>query len=104
MKEQLKHIIQQTLNSTEGMQRAEAPSFLYGRMMERMKQHVPEPVYYGGRVLFRFAMMVVVVMLINMVSIKVLKQNSKQQVSDHVGMQQVAQEYFGFENTNPYNY
>jgi hypothetical protein len=55
-------------------------------------------------VLFRFAMMVVVVMLINMVSIKVLKQNSKQQVSDHVGMQQVAQEYFGFENTNPYNY
>ncbi|MES2560570.1 MAG: hypothetical protein V4590_12570 [Bacteroidota bacterium] len=99
------HIIDETLKSIDGMKRAGASPFLYGRIMERMKQQLPAPVYYTGKVILRFALAVMLVASLNVISVRVLKKQTKPQpLNEEMELQRMAQEYFGFENTNGYIY
>ncbi|MES2778398.1 MAG: hypothetical protein V4651_00740 [Bacteroidota bacterium] len=99
------HIINETLNSLDGMTRAEASPFLYGRIMERMKQQLPAPVYYTGKAIIQFALAVVLVASLNVISVKTLKKQQKPHpMNEEMELQRMAQEYFGFENTNSYMY
>lgn len=99
------HIIDETLNSLDGMKRAEASPFLYGRIMERMKQQLPAPVYYTSKAVIQFALAMVMVASLNVISVSSLKkQIPKQPINEEMELQRMAQEYFGFENTNSYMY
>ena len=98
-------IITETLNSLREMKRAEASPFLYGRIMERMKQHLPTPVYYTSRVAIQFALAMILVASLNVISVRVIKtQNKPQPMNEEIELQRLAQEYFSFENTNNYTY
>lgn len=100
------HKINETLNSLNGMKRAEASPFLYGRIMERMKQQLPAPVYYTSKAVIQFALAVLLVASLNVVSVRSLKkqQRPQQPLNEEMELQRMAQEYFGFENTNSYMY
>lgn len=100
------HLINDTLNSLDGMSRAEASPFLYGRIMERMKQQLPAPVYYTGKAIIQFAMAMLLVASLNVISVRSLKKQHKphQPMNEEMELQRMAQEYFGFENTNNYMY
>jgi hypothetical protein len=99
------HIINKTLNSLEGMKRAEASPFLYGRIMERMKQQLPPPVYYTGKAVIQFALAILLVASLNVVSVWSLKkQHAPKPMNEEMELHRMAQEYFGFENTNGYMY
>lgn len=96
-------IIDHTLNSITEMKRAQASPFLYGRVMERIKQQLPAPVYYTGKVVIQFALAAILVVSLNVVSVRLLKsQHKPQQLSEEAELQRMAQEYFGFENNNTY--
>lgn len=99
------HIINETLNSLDGMKRAEASPFLYGRIMERMKEQLPAPVYYTGKAIIQFALATVIIASLNVVSVKTLKKHQRPKVmNEEMELHRMAQEYFGFENTNGYMY
>lgn len=99
------HILDETLNSLKGMRRAEASPFLYGRIMERMKEQLPAPVYYSGKVVIQFALAMLLIASLNIFSVSVLKTKGKPQpMNEEAALNGLAQEYFGFENSNAYAY
>jgi hypothetical protein len=99
------HLINEALNSVEGIQRAEASPFLYGKIIERLKQQLPEPIYYSGKVIVRFALAMLVIGSINALTVRIVKQQTTvPQLNEQMELNRLAQEYFGFENTNAYTY
>lgn len=93
MKNTNKHI-DKTLASIEGIKRAEASPWLYGKIMHRLKE-LPTPVYYTGKVLFRLAMIAVFVCVINATTVKLLTQSATIKINEVDQLQQMANEYFG---------
>lgn len=103
MKTPAEHI-ERTLQSLEGMQRAEASPFLFGRIMDKLKQELPEPVYYGTKMLVRFALTILVIGAVNAVSVRIAKNQTLPAVDENTQLQQAAQEYFGVTDLNNYMY
>ncbi len=66
MKEQLRHKVEETLNSLDDLQRAEANPFLYGRIRNRLesyKEVISKPIAW------RMAIALGIVALVNIISI-----------------------------------
>jgi hypothetical protein len=101
MKTNNEHKIEKALHSAEGMQRAEASPFLYGKIMARLKQHLPEPVYYTAGVMVRIALAALVIGLFNSVTVKILKKPVY--TDENIQLMWVAQEYFGEGEVTDYN-
>lgn len=100
----MKNNLDDILNSTEGMQRAQASPFLYGKIMEQLK-HLPQPVYYTGKVLVRVAFAMMLIGALNAITLRAVnKQTAPRAVNEEMELHRMAQEYFGFENTNGYLY
>lgn len=85
--------IKQALDSTDGMMRAEAPPFLYGKITERLKQVLPEPVYYTTRAVVRLALAMLLITALNAVTLKSVKKPGV--INEDELFTGVAQEYFG---------
>jgi hypothetical protein len=86
---------EKAMSSIEGLMRAEASPFLYGKIMEQLRQ-VPAPVYYTGRVILRFAMAILLLATLNAAIIRTFHRpvaGNEEQL-----MQGLAQEYFGAES------
>lgn len=94
------HRIKKAMESTNGMNRAEASPFLYGKIMTRIRESIPPPVYYTGRVIIRFAMAMLLVAALNAATVGILKKPAS---TDDAQLQQIAKEYFGNE-MNGYTY
>lgn len=93
MKNTDKHI-NQAIASIEGIKRAEASPWLYGKIMHRLQQ-LPAPVYYTGKVLFRLAVAAVFIGVINVTTVKLFTQSATIKTSEADQLQQMANEYFG---------
>lgn len=103
MNNQPEHI-NRTLQSVEGMQRATASPFLFGKIMDKLKQELPEPVYYGTKMVVRFALTVLVIGALNAASVRIAKNQVSPAVDENTLIQKAAQEYFGLEDNLNYNY
>lgn len=90
--------IDYTLSSFDGIERAEASPFLFGRILERMKKESPI-VYYSGKKVLQFALAALFLISMNIFSVLLLKKQTKPKVNEQLQLNQVAQEYFGSENT-----
>lgn len=85
--------VERAMQSVDDIKRAEASPFLFGKVMMRLQQHVPEPVYYTGKMILRVAMMLTVVVGLNAVTI-VKQKPSKQVMNEEMELIKLAQEYF----------
>ncbi len=97
--------VERAMQSVEGIKRAEASPFLFGKILMKLEQHVPAPVYYSGKMILRFAMMLAVVVGLNTVTIiksKPLKPKQAQGINEEMELMKLAQEYF--ETDNLYQY
>ena len=103
MKLGIPHKIEKSLQSIEGMQRAEASPFLFGKIMGRIKQNVPEPIYYTTTVVVRFALAVLIVGMLNGLTVSILKRSANTTINENEALMNIAQEYFG-EQTTQYIY
>lgn len=100
MKRAATHRIEKAMESMDGIQRAEASPFLYGKILERIRENIPVPVYYTGGVILRFAMAMLLVAALNALTVGILKRPAVDEDSRH---QELAREYFGDES-NGYTY
>lgn len=99
------HILEDTLNSLRGIKRAEASPFLYGRIMERMKEQLPAPAYYSGKIVIQFALAMLLIASLNIFSVSILRtKGNTQPINEEAALHGLAQEYFGFDNINTYAY
>lgn len=98
------NLVDKTLSSIEGINRAETPPFLFGKIMHRIKTATPEPVYYTGAWLIRTAVTSVVIITLNALTIWVVNHQPKQQVNEQMELHKFAQEYFGNDNVASYYY
>lgn len=96
--------IERALQSIDGMERAEASPFLFGRIMDKLKQELPEPVYYGTKMVLRFALTVLVIGVLNAASVRIAKHQASPAVDENTLIKQAAQEYFGLEDNYNYSY
>ncbi|MES2689506.1 MAG: hypothetical protein V4658_03840 [Bacteroidota bacterium] len=88
------HKISKAFESIDGIQRAEASPFLYGKIITRIRENIPAPVYYTGSVLIRFAMAMLLVAALNAATVGILKRPA---ANDDAQLRQLAKEYFGNE-------
>jgi hypothetical protein len=93
MKTTGEHKVEQTLGSTDGMMRAEAPPFLYGKIAARLKQVLPEPVYYTTRAVVRLALALVLMTALNAITVKTIKKPGG--ITEEQSLTGIAREYFG---------
>jgi hypothetical protein len=68
MTENTLHKIEKTMQSLDGMERAKANPFLYGKIMHRLRNGNFEPVY-NQQVVLRYALVVLLLTMVNVVSI-----------------------------------
>lgn len=89
-----------TLSSIDGIERAKANPFLYGKIMSKLKANHME-VIYTGKMVFKVAAMVVFILSLNLVSIVHRKKISSQKVK--ASIEEFAKEY-SIDNYNFDNY
>jgi hypothetical protein len=90
--------IDKALQSLNGMKRAEASPFLFGKIMHKLSTQVPEPIYYSGKMILQFAMMLAVIISLNFITLKNHRKMKQPMISDESAIIQVAQEYFETDN------
>lgn len=98
------NLVDKTLTSIEGMNRADAPPFLFAKIMHRIKDVTPEPIYYTGTWLLRFAVAGVVIITFNATTIWLINHQPQKQVNEQMELHKIAQEYFGNDNVASYFY
>jgi len=101
MKPDVAHEVDQTLRSIEGISKAEAPPFLYGKIMERMKQPLNAPVTTPVWV-FRLAMAVILLFLLNLFSVSWMSYDNRPQHKATDPAHIITEEYFGGETLYTY--
>jgi hypothetical protein len=97
MKPNFEHNVNKTLQSLDGIERAESNPFLYSKIMNRMQSQKKEYVYQG-KVVFRFALLVVVLAGINFYTIYQKEKSVKEKIISEA----FASEYFN--NTKTFEY
>ena len=90
--------IEKALQSLNGMMRAEASPFLFGKILHKLSTQVPEPVYYSGKIILQFAMMIALIISLNFITLKSHKKIKQPEITDESAISQVAQEYFESDN------
>ncbi|TAE86007.1 MAG: hypothetical protein EAY81_06050 [Bacteroidetes bacterium] len=96
--------IKRTLQSIDRIERAEASPFLFGKIMDKLKHELPEPIYYGTKMVVRFALTVLVIGALNAASVHIAKKQVPPALDENTLIQKAAQEYFGLEDHFNYNY
>lgn len=91
------------MESIQDIKRAEASPFIYGKIMEQLK-YLPAPIYYGTSMILRWATVMVILGVLNIVTLKNVRTKSKTEPSNQQGLDAMAQEYFGFQQSDKYNY
>lgn len=87
MNKELQQKIEQTLNSLEGIRQAEAPPYLYSKIMNRLQ---PAEAVFQTRIALRLVAALVVVLLLNAFTLQALNRSEK---GEKETAQAVAQEY-----------
>lgn len=98
MKPNLQEQIEQSMKSLNGMTRAEASPFLFGKIMHKLSRQLPEPVYYSNKMLLRLAAMILFVLSLNIITVTRYKRNTTKKVNEDTQILVVTQEYFETDN------
>lgn len=98
MKPTLQEQIEQSMKSLNGIRRAEASPFLFGKIMHRHSNQLAEPVYYSGKMLLRLAAMILLVLSLNIITVTRYKKNSTKKVNEDTQILMLTQEYFETDN------
>lgn len=88
-------LIDKSLQSIDGIKRAEASPFLYAKIIHLLKSKMPAPVYYSGVWLARLTFAVVLIISINTFTVWVVTHKTTPAINEHVELQKMAIEYFG---------
>jgi hypothetical protein len=87
--------IQQSLNSTKGISRAQASLFLYGKIMQRIQQPFSEKAYYNSKTITRLALALILLFVINIFTIQRVKIKTPPSFNDQSTVNKLTDEYFG---------
>ena len=98
MKHYTNHNIEKALQSLNGINRAEASPFLFGKILHKLSTQVPEPIYYSGKMIVQFAMMIAVIISLNLITLKSHKKMKHPVITDESTIIQIANEYFETDN------
>lgn len=88
-------LIDKSLQSIDGIKRAEVSPFLYAKIIHHLKSNIPAPVYYSGVWLARLTFAVVLIISINTFTVWVVTNKNKPEINENVALQKMALEYFG---------
>lgn len=103
MKNQTK--IEKSLNSLEGMAKAEPSPFLYGKILQRLQRPIDVEAYLPNSWLARLALGVVLVVLLNVVTLWVSTDTKKPKpINEQMELHKLSQEYFGGNEPASYFY
>ncbi len=97
MNKNIEHNVNKTLQSLDGIERATSNPFLYGKVMSRMQAKKTEYIY-NGKVVFRFALVVVVLAGFNFYTISTKEKREKEKMISEA----FANEYFNNSKTFEY--
>ena len=89
MNKHLENKIDKTLQSIDGIERATGNPFLYGKIMNKMQHKKVEPVY-NGKVVFRYAFLVLILAGINFFTLYKKEKSTKEKMISEA----FASEYF----------
>ena len=87
--------INKSIQSIDGIKRAEASPFLYAKIIHRLKSNVPAPAYYSGVWVARLTFAALFIISINTFTIWIVKNQTKTQVNEKMELQKMVNEYFG---------
>lgn len=98
------HHIQKSLDSIEGMTRASASPFLFGKIMSRFHQSIQNTPYYTTNTIIRFAISMVLILAINVFSMQKIKNRTQPVFNEQAEIFKLADEYFGYSQITPKMY
>lgn len=90
MNNNIEQHVKQALESLDGMEKAKANPFLYGKVMHRMQDRPAEQVY-NGKVVLRYVMMILVLAGLNVATLYLL--HPSRHSGSSMEMERMAQEY-----------